>query len=199
MSSKIEIVNTALTLLGEVRIISIDDDVKPAREAKAIYDITRDALLASYNWSFAKERASLSALADAPAFEYDLQYQFPSDALRILFIGDYYVGVDLSDYRGSSTSEFTIEGRKILTNMAAPLNIKYVKRVTDTTQMTAPFTMAFAAKLAEMLAEPLTQSDQKRARAEASLKEAISLAIRSNAIELPPEKLADDEWILSRR
>lgn len=198
MSSKVEIVNAAMTLLGESRIISIDDDVKPAREAKAIWDITLDAVLASYNWSFAKTRAALPALTDAPAFQYALKYQIPTEALRLLFIGDYYVGLDLTDYRSSPTAEYTVEGRQILTDMAAPLNVKYVQRISDTTMMSPSFVMAFSSKLAELLAEPLTQSDQKRARAEAAFNRAIALAIRANAIELPPEPLPDDSWLMSR-
>lgn len=198
MASSVDIVNLALTLLGEERISSIDDDVKPAREAKAVYDIARDAALAGYDWAFAFDRASLSALADAPAFEYSLQYQLPSDCLRLRYVGDHYVGIDMTDYRGAPTEEFTIEGRKILTNLSAPLHIKYVTRVTDPGQYSANFVAAFGAKLATYLAEPITQSDTKRDRAEAQFKTEISLAVRANAIQLPPKKLPDDEWLLSR-
>jgi len=178
--------------------MSIDDDVKPAREARAVYNIMRDALFASYNWSFAKERAAIPALVAAPPFGFSFQYQIPSDALRILFIGDYYAGLDLSSYRSAPTQLYEIEQRKILTNLDSPLHIKYVKQIVDSTQWTAQFTFAFVAKLAELLAEPLTQSEQKRARAESEFNKQISLAIRANAIEMPPEKLPDDEWLMSR-
>lgn len=198
MSTQIDIVNEALTLLGSSRIMSLTDGIKAAREANAIYDTTRDSLLGAYNWSFAKTRAQLPASATPPAFQYAAAYPLPTDCLRLIFVGDYYVGVDLTDYRGSPTEEFTIEGREILTNYGAPLNIKYVKRLTDTTQYSPNFVTSFAAKLAEKLAEPLTQSGTKRDRATAAFNAEIKLAIRANAIELPPQKLADDEWILSR-
>jgi len=198
MASEVEIVNAAMTLLGEGRITSLDDDIKQAREAKAIFTIERDALLAGYTWSFAKARAQLAALVGAPAFEYALQYNLPTDCLRLIFVGDYYVGMDLTDYRGSSTKEFAIEGKKILTGMSSPLNVQYIYRVTDTAQFTAPFVKAFACQLAASLAEPLTQSATKRQAAESALNHAISLAVRANAIELPPEKLPDDEWLQSR-
>ena len=198
MASSIEIVNLALTMLGESRIISIDDNVKPAREAKAVYNTILESLLGSYNWSFAKTRAALPALADAPLSQYAAKFQLPADCLRVLFVGDHYVGMDLSDYRSAPTSEFTIEGREILANMSAPLNIRYVRKITDPTMFSAPFARAFAADMAKVLAEPLTQSEQKRARADKDLKDAISNAIRANAIELPPEKFPDDEWIMAR-
>lgn len=199
MAADTDIVNVALTLLGESRISSIDDDIKPAREAKAIFDICRDALLSGYNWSFAKARVQLSAMADAPEFGWDYQYQLPPDCVRIISIGEYYVGAaDLTDYRGSDTSAFTIEGKRILTNLGAPLYLQYVKSVTDTGQFDASFTKTFAAQLAMDLAEALTQSDTKRDRAEVAFKREINLAIRSNAIQLPPVKLPDDEWLRSR-
>lgn len=199
MATTIEIVNAALTLLGESRIASLDDATKPAREAKAVIDITRDSLIAAHNWSFAKTRAQLPALVSAPAFGYGYAYQLPADCLRLLAVGDYYVGLDLTDYRGAPTELFTIEGRQILTDLGAPLNVRYIKRVEDASQYSAGFAAAFASKLAEVLAEPLTQSDTKRARAEVAHKRDISMAVRAGAIELPPQKLADDEWILSRR
>ncbi len=199
MSSDVALVNLSLTLLGEARIISLDDNVKPAREAKAVYELVRDAALASHDWNFAKTRAQLSALVDAPTgSQFGVQYQLPSDCLRAIFVGDYYTGADLTDYRGSPTEEYSIEGRRILTNMAAPLNLQYIKRVTDPTQFDPCFRTAFSARLAEVLAEPLTQSDVKRQRAGDAYGRALMEAVRVNAISLPPRKLADDEWLLSR-
>lgn len=198
MASETDIVNVAMTLLGESRIMSMSDNAKPAREAKAIFEITRDALLAGYTWSFAKTRVQLSALANAPLFDYQYKYQLPADCLRIVAVGQYHVGLDMSDYRGKTTREFEIEGRELLTNLTAPLNLRYIKRTTDTTLFAACFTKAFAAKIAADLAEPLTQSETKRARATAEFDKEISLAIRSGAIELAPDKLASDEWLVSR-
>jgi len=198
MASEVELVNVALTLLGEGRITSLDDDIKSAREAKALFTVNRDALLTSYTWSFAKARTQLSALVSTPVSEFNYQYQLPSDCLRVVKVGDYYMGLDVTDYRGASTKEFMIEGRLILTNLGAPLNLQYIARVVDTAQWQSTFARAFAAQMAMDLAEPLTQSDTKRDRAERAYARAISDAVRSNAIELPPERLPDDDWIMSR-
>ena len=202
----VEVVNMALTMLGESHIVSMSDNIKTARDANAIYVVTKDALLGGYNWSFAKARVILTAFPIPPQFEYALAYNLPADCLRVLFVGDYYVGMDLTDYRGAPTELFTIEGRQILTDMGTKtppsvdnkINIRYVRKEDDVTKFGANFTMALIAKLAENLAEPLTQSDTKRDRASAVFKDELRIAIRSNAIELPPQKLADDEWLLSR-
>lgn len=198
MSSETEIANAALTLLGEKRISSLDDSSKPARELKAIFTITRDALLAGYNWSFAMARTKLSPLADVPAFDYGLQFLMPTECLRVIQISQIYVGADLTDYRNYDTSEYVIEGRNILTDLDNPLPIRYVKRITDTTLFIPNFVSAFAAKLAYDGAEPITQSGSKKDRAMQQYKTELSIAIRANAIELPPRKLPDDEWLLSR-
>lgn len=198
MASEVEVVNIGLTLLGESRIASLDDNTKPAREAKAIFTAVRDALLAKYNWNFAKERTALSALVSTPAFQYSVEYQLPADCLRLVELNDYFVGIDLTDYRGSDTREYAIEGRKIKTNWAAPLNIKYIKRVTDASQFDPVFGTTMGARMAMDLCESLTQSDSKWQKAAAQYKQELSDAVRVNAIALPPQKLADDEWLLSR-
>jgi hypothetical protein len=199
MASDVEIVNAALTLLGESRIISLNDNQKPARDAKAIFATSRDALLAAYNWSFAKTRVQLTASAITPLFGFDRAFPLPVDCLRVLTVGDYYVGADLSDYRGANPEVFTIEGRQILTNLGAPLNVQYVKRVEDASQFHPCFVKAFGCQLAFDLAESITQSNTKRQSMDRERNHQISLAVRANAIELPPQKLADDEWLLSRR
>lgn len=163
-----------------------------------MFTTSRDALLAGFDWSFAKTRANLPALVSTPAHGFDLEYQIPSDCLRLVMVGSYYAGLDLTDYRGAPVEEFTVEGRKILTNLNAPLPVIYIKRMTDTTQFQANFTRAFGAKLAMDVCEALTQSETKYARAERVYRMEINLAIRANAIELPPKKLPDDEWLMSR-
>lgn len=198
MASEVEIVNIGLTLLGSTRITSLDDDIKPAREAKALFSHARDAVLGGYDWTFAFARAQLPALVDVPLFQFAYKYQLPSDCLRAIMVGEYYAGIDLTDYRGAPTEEFAIEGREILTDLGAPLNLKYVKRVTDTALFHATFNYALGARMAMDLCEALTQSNTKYEKSERAYNKAISIAIRSNAIQLPPKKLADDEWLMSR-
>lgn len=198
MASEVEIVNVALTLLGESRIVSLDDPVKAAREAKAIFEVNRNALLAGYSWSFSLFRTSLPALADAPEWGFSYKFRIPNGCLRVVQIGDYFPGLDLTDYRGAPTEDYIIEGRNILTSLSAPLKFRGVNTITDTAQFAASFVKTLAAYLAMDLAEPLTGSDTKRGRAGEALAREIRLAIQANAIELPPKKLADDEWLMSR-
>lgn len=199
MASEVDIVNMALTLLGERRIMSLNDGVKPAREANAIFSLTRDALLAGYNWSFSMTRARLPALDETPEFGFANKFQMPSDCLRLVYINDVYYGLDMTDYRTGRTTEFEIDGRTINTDFSAPLNVRYVKRITDANQYSPNFVSSFAMKLAASLAEPLTQSESKWQKAMKMFDVEIALAVKANAIELPPEKFPDDEWLMARR
>lgn len=198
MASAIEIANRALTKLGERRILAFTDDTKQARDVNSMFAVVRDAELRSSRWRFALARAQLPALSTAPAFGYERQFQLPNDCLKVLEVGFYSPGVDLSDYVQTDNSDYAVEGSVILSNLEAPLNLRYVKQVTDPTLFDALFVEAFACRLAAELAEPLTESGSKKETAWREYDRAKSEAIRANSIERPPHKAADDTWMLSR-
>lgn len=199
MASSVQIVNSALTKLGARRITSLSDNTKEAREMNAIYELRRDALLRAYNWSFAMKRASLPALVDAPNWGYALAYQLPTDCLRVVQVNDTWVIPGLADYIGGpDAAPYKIEGRTIVTDWSAPLKVRYIYRVTNSAEHDALFDEAFASDLAYQACEALTQSNSKREAAAHDLSAAIKLAVRANAIELPPEPIPDDSWVMSR-
>ncbi len=198
MASQVEIANRALTKLGAARIISLDDDVKQARSVKSMFELVRDAEMRAHIWSFTVKRKSLAALSSTPDWGFDYEYQVPSDYLRILQVNDIYPGPSLDDYRNASTAEYVIENRKILANFAAPLKIRYIARIEDTSLWDATFIEAFASRLAMEMCEDLTQSSTKKADAQNDYKRALTDAIRSGAVEQPPVDLPDDSWMLSR-
>lgn len=198
MASQVEIANRALTKLGAARIISFGDDNKQSRAISSMYDHVYQSELRQRVWSFSKKRASLAALSSTPEWGYKYEYQLPTDCLRLLQVEELYSGVGLDDYVNTDTAEFSIEGRKILTDLGAPLKILYCANIEDTTQWDATFVEAIASRLAYELAEDLTQSNQKKADAMTDYQRAMSAAIRSNAVELPPRMVADNAWIMSR-
>lgn len=198
MASQVEIANRALTKVGEQRILSLSDDVEAARTVDSLWGVVRDAELRIRVWRFSIDRDALAALVTTPSWGFDYEYQLPADCLRLLQVGEYYPGVSLSDYRNADESEWKVEGRKILTNQSAPLKIRYVSRVEDTGQWDAAFTEAFACRLAAEVCERLTQSNTKRQIAWDEYKQAISMAVKANAIESAPEPIPDSEWVMAR-
>ncbi|MGU4696729.1 hypothetical protein K6L09_08685 [Burkholderia cepacia] len=193
MASQVGIANRALTKLGSVRITSLDEDSKAAATLNSMYDDVLDACLREHVWSFAKTRAQLAALADAPLFGFSYQYRLPADFIRLIQIGQFLV-YPKTDTRGL----FSIESGNILTDLQAPLYIRYAKRVTDPNAMDPLFREAFACRLAIEACEAITQSATKRQAAWGEHDRAIAQAIRINAIERPSQPIADDTWLEAR-
>jgi hypothetical protein len=197
-TSDIAIANRALTKLGVARIISFGDNNEQARALQSMYTIVRDSELRAYTWNFSIKRASLAALVDVPAFDWARQFQLPADCLRLLWAGNFYPGPNLSDFSNAPWKEYEIEGRSIMSNLPAPLRIRYVAQITDPTFFDPLFGEALACKLAIELAESLTSSSTNRQLAWSEYEKAIVKALRSDAIESPADTIADDTWMLSR-
>lgn len=199
MASQIEIANMALLLLGARAITDIEDDA----EADAVtlltaWDIRRDACMRAHAWRFSIKRDNLAASLITPTWGFTYQYELPSDCLKVLQISQYYPGVSLSDYRASDEAYYRVEGNYILSYASDQLPIRFVSRVTETGSWDAGFVEFFAADLAETCCERITQSDTKRQLASAAKKAARLSALRSNAIEAPPEARPDSEWVAVR-
>ncbi|EML1597806.1 hypothetical protein RVY52_002545 [Burkholderia cenocepacia] len=193
MASQVGIANRALTKLGSARITSLDEDSKAAATLNSMYDDVLDACLREHVWSFAKTRAQLAALADAPLFGFGYQYRLPADFIRLIQIGQFLV-YPKTDTRGL----FSIESGNILTDLPAPLYIRYTKRVTDPNAMDPLFREVFACRLAAESCEDITQSATKKQAAWAEHEQAVSKAVRVNAIERPSQPVGDDTWLESR-
>lgn len=198
MASVIQVANRALTKLGSARITSIDDDVKAARSVKSCFEDLRDDELRAHRWQFAMKRTTLAALSTAPAFGYEYQYQVPSDFLRLDMVDDRFPSVVMDNYIGTEALDWILEGNLILTDIEAPLKLRYIAQITDPNAWDASFREALACRLAAELAEDLTQSNQKRQLAWQEYKEAISKAVRTNAIEKIPVTPPDEAWVVGR-
>lgn len=198
MASVIQVANRALTKLGAARITSLDDDVKSARALKSMFDDVRDDELRAHRWSFALKRTSLAALVTAPAFGYLYQYQVPADFLKLDMVDDRFPPVSMDNYINEEYVDWMLEGNLILTDIAAPLKLRYISQVTDPNGWDVNFREALACRLAAELAEDLTQSNQKRQLAWEEYKQALVRAIKSNAIERIPVPIGDTPWIFGR-
>lgn len=189
MASSVEVVNRALQMLGAKRITSLTEDSVNARAANASYDILRKAELRKHPWSFSINRLQLAASATSPTFTKTRKFPLPSDCLRTLPNDP---GYELN------SKDWQIEGRDIVTDDSSPLNLRYVRDVTDVNQMDVLFRESLSAKLALELCEELTQSNTKKSDLKALYDEAIAEAKKANAIERVPLTPFEDEWITVR-
>ena len=137
MATPVDIANMALSHLGETTIVALDDSTESARVMTLWFDHARRRALRANNWSCAIKRASLSAEVDAPVFGYANSFPVPADFIRLTSIEN--AGLEAG---------FQIESRKILTNLSAPLNIKYVYDLEDTSAYDDDLVACFALWLA---------------------------------------------------
>jgi hypothetical protein len=198
MASIIQVANRALTKLGSARITSLDDDVKAARSIKSCFEDLRDDELRAHRWSFALKRTTLAALSDTPAFGFQYQYAMPADFLRIDMVNDEYPATVMDNYIGSEAVDWVLEGGRLLTDIVAPLPLRYIAQVTDPNTWDPNFREALASRIAMEICEDLTQSDTKKQGAKDDYQRAIRQAIRTNSIERLPVQPPDDQWVIGR-
>jgi hypothetical protein len=189
VASEVEIANRALTELGAKRIASLTEDSVNGRAINSVYDVLRRAELRKHPWNFAIKRAQLAASATEPLFNRETAFPLPSDCLRLLPPDPETNWEDM---------DWQIEGREVITNDSAPLDVRYIWDVTDPNVMDPLFREALAMSIAARLAEQLTQSNAKKADAKDSYKEAIAEAKKINAFENVSAKPPEDSWVTVR-
>jgi hypothetical protein len=187
-TSVVEICNRALDYLGQSPITSLEDNSKAANACRRGYPLSRDYVLRSYPWNSAVRRARLAALATAPEWGFARQFQLPVDCLRVI------------DSEGDLDGEvWRREGNLLLTDAAAPLNIRYVAAITDPAQMDSMLTECIAAHLASALAFAVQGSNETQQRAFATFQGIIRQAQAMDARESSQDEvLVANTWLNAR-
>ena len=142
--SIVDIANKALTYLGTDAITAITDDTVEGRAVNRIYEQSRQYCLRDHPWNFAMVRVALAASTTAPVWKYTNAFNWPTGCLRIIEL--------------DTTEEWVVEGRTIVSDAAAPLNILYIADITDTSLYDAKFVEAFSMRLAADVAYEITAS-----------------------------------------
>lgn len=187
MTSTTSVCNRGLQLLGAARILDITDDTRNGRACKACYDPLRQSEIRKHRWRFAIKRVVLAPLVETdPHGEFTYIFQLPADCLKIIKPED------------DIYCDWQVEGRKLLTNDGAALNLRYLADITDPNLFDANFAEMLSAKMAEGMCEEITQSNSKISNAQGVYKEAKREAKMSNAFETIPAEPAGDSWVDAR-
>lgn len=180
------ICNRALQLVGSAQqIMNLTDTTREARACTRAYDVCRRAELRSHPWNFSIKRAQLAADTSAPAFGATFRFPWPVDCLRVIV---------------PRNAEFNwqVEGRAIVSDNSAPLNIRYIRDEEDATIFDAMFCETLAYRIALAIVEDLTQSATKRQILSGEYKNSLLEARRVDALESLPERPNDSTWISGR-
>lgn len=192
------IANRALQKLGVARIMSMADDNRNGRACAACYGPLRDAELRRHVWKFATVRAELAALSNPPAFGFAYQYLAPADCLRLIQVGECPPDPSRADYRSAPDPLYAYEGGRILTDLGAPLRIRYIRRFIDAARFDPLFAEALASRMAVEMAEELTESASRAQLAMGLYQGTIRDAVRTDAIERAQEASPDSAWLTGR-
>jgi len=184
MASWVELANIALQKVGEEAITSLTQDADRARAVNRIYRQELLSELRTHPWNCARARAQLAADATEPAFGLAYRYPLPADFVRLL--------------PTSTVTDWQVEGRYILTDDTAPLEVIYIAEITDPNQMDALLVDAYTSRLAMRICERLTQSSSKREMMERDYNAAVALARKVNAFENVARERQEDSWFDAR-
>lgn len=213
MPSDVAIFNRALSWLGDKTITSFAQDTNLSRTAVSLYEQCRDGLVADYPWTFAMTRATLPVLAEVPAFQYKYAYQLPAECFRLWEVAGGWAQQDLytmgwggdtipggvpAGFNPYRVVDYAIEGRKLLTNIAPPLPVRFVQLITDPTIFPPPFVDTFATRLAIEACVRVTGSDALKPGLMSQHDRYIARAKKADAIAKPPRMMQDGDWISSQ-
>lgn len=145
MASKTDIANRALAILGESPVVDITENSVNAIRLAANIDLAIDEVLRDHAWNCATFRASLAAATPASTAEFAYAFQLPTDPFCLKAM--YLVG---------TRSAWRVEGRLLVTNLAAPINLVFIGRPADIGELDTHTAVAIAYKLAEICAFYIT-------------------------------------------
>lgn len=188
MASKVEIVNQGLILIGEEPILSLTEDSTQAARANAIFNATRDEVLADHFWDSASRKTKLAKLEESPSWGFDNVFQLPSDYIKLY--------PNEGDLKGHA---WEINGRKLHTDLNSPIKVRYVYRVEDPNEFSAGISWCVSVRLAWKLAITIS-GDSKKANEMFKLyrEDALPNARYQDAVSSQNKSLEANEWVESR-
>lgn len=168
---------------------SFADDSDQARDALLFYPVAIDICLEWTDWSFASRMASLpeTSLPAGVAADAGLPhvYALPADCVILRGLSD-------------PSIPYRLDERLLRADAAAPLIIRYTRRITDEAALPASFRTAVALQLAVLMAPRWLGVDAKRERLVAQLDDLQRRASKSDARTASPQPYGEAggaDWV----
>lgn len=198
-TSPVDICNLALDDLKQSPIKSIDTPNTNTEQVCARnYDVTRRECLFAHPWKFAIKRAQWTPnLTTPPPFGYLYAYDLPTDYIRMISVGDDYIG----DLRG----EREIENGQLLavsgdvTFDGTTKDVRYMYDVTDVTKFSPGFVTYFRLKLAVRMSNKFSVSPQIKKDLKEDFRDAETEARAVNGQENRIKRVQSSRTLTKRR
>jgi hypothetical protein len=178
MSSQVEICNLAIGKLGSTSFITDinDENSKNALYCRLFYGPTRDALLRSHLWKFARKRAVLAPLVEEPLFDGGKYFQIANRLLACCWCRRIWIT------RAHNYGRWFVEGNKIVADTDV-LNIVYIAKIEDESLYDPLFVQAFALYLAHEMSPAIAQSESMKGNLSNEMQAAIIRAAHAGSTE----------------
>lgn len=116
--AELDIVNQALTRMGENRISDLEtDEAVRAQLMRENYQQVKERCLTKTSWRFATVKAALSKLSAPPKNRWEAAWQLPPDKLKVLFV--------------YPAANYEIQGVRLFTNDTSSVEIDYIRYVLE--------------------------------------------------------------------
>jgi hypothetical protein len=148
--SKASICSSALNLLGEASIASLEEDSDTARVCAQLYDTTKHTLISEYDWSFSKTKVKLARLVASPTSRWRHQFAMPTDR-----VSDVFALLPSSAVGAYTVQDFEMQGNSLLSN-ATELWLDYQYDVPEGS-LPRYFVRLLEFELASLFAMPITE------------------------------------------
>lgn len=202
-TSEEDICNLVLDLLKQSPIASIHTPVTSTEFIFARwYTTVRQAALRSHPWKFATKRSLLTPnLSTTPPFGYTYAYDIPSDFIRMITIGD--------DYLGDLKTERVLENGQILTPSGSNANmdpdnpttlyLRYVYDCIEVGKFDALFVSYFTTRFALRLVSKFAISAALKKELQEDYLDISSEARAVNGQDAPIKRIQNSKLLTKRR
>ena len=146
-SGQTDICNLAL---DDIKQAPIEDITTPTTATEKVcarnYDAVRRECLFAHPWKFAIKRVQLEPTNTTPLFGYLYAYDLPEDYIRLITVGDDYIGDLRSQYEIEDGQLLAVSGD--VTFDGTTKDVRYMYDVTDVTKFSPGFITYLRLKLA---------------------------------------------------
>lgn len=190
--TKLQIYQMAADRIDDEVIVTVNDDTKVVRWLNRNYALTKETLLSSHRWKFAKTRANLAQIVGDTGSEWLYKYQTPADALLI------YRPTDKAEI-GGVPIPYEYESYTIFTDQSPPFPIRYIKNVNED-KFTPLFVNSLVAALAHGMSHWAPRKMGMVDLTEKALTKSLRTAMMMDAIEnfTEPQTVHDIELVRYR-